>query len=82
MMQPTYTRSLAELPSVPVIATDSMRVDDAPSGQDRQRGFAAKERFRIGPSNFLHFTTEKSGNYITLDEPNLVIDGIMRLYSH
>lgn len=74
-----YMRQLDRLPNVPVIAIDSMKIDSTYTEQDRKNWYNAKESLKNGLSYFEHLTTTKSGHYIMLEEPSLVLENILKL---
>lgn len=75
-----YMKNLPVLPNVPVIVLDSMKVDDSHSQQDRNSWYEAKEKLKAGVTRFEHITTTQSGHYIMLDQPNLVLNALEKLY--
>jgi hypothetical protein len=77
----SYMTGLPHLPDVPVIAITSMKTDAQHTVADKQRWYDSKEKLREGVSDFTHVTTTKSGHYIQLYEPQLVIDNILVLLS-
>lgn len=76
-----YMATLPNLPNIPVTAITSMKIDADHSAQDRQLWYNSKEALKNGISDFTHITTNISGHYIMIDEPNLVIEKIRLLLS-
>lgn len=74
-----YMASLPMLPDVPTVAVSSMKVDKNHTAADRKLWFDSKEALGVGLSHFQHITTEKSGHYIMIDEPELVLKLIKEL---
>lgn len=78
-----YMATLPNLPNVPTVAISSMKIDKDHTAADRKLWFDSKEALGAGLSNFQHISTEKSGHYIMLDEPDLVlkyIQAIIEMY--
>ena len=76
-----YMTTLPNLPNIPVIAITSMKIDAEHNADDRQLWFNSKEALRNGITDFTHITTTKSGHYVMLSEPNLIITNIQMLLS-
>jgi hypothetical protein len=76
-----YMATLPNLPNVSVITITSMKTDSNHNTSDRQLWYNSKENFKKGVTDFTHITTTKSGHYIMIDEPNLVIENIQSLLS-
>ena len=76
-----YMTTLPNLPDVPVRVITSMQTSAAISTADRQLLFNAHESLKAGVTDFQHLSTVKSGHFIMLDEPSLVIDNIKQLLS-
>jgi pimeloyl-ACP methyl ester carboxylesterase len=76
-----YTSALPSLPNIPVIVLTSMQLDATHSSSDKQIFYNAHEQLRNGVTDFTHITTTKSGHFIMLDEPTLVIDNLNLLIS-
>ena len=76
-----YMAALSNLPNVPVIVLTSMKVDASHNATDRQNWYNAHELFKTGISDFTHITTTKSGHYIFIEEPGLVLDNLNLLIS-
>lgn len=53
-----------------------MKIDSEHNAADRQLWYDSKEALKAGVIDFTHITTNKSGHYIMIDEPNLVVDNI------
>lgn len=77
----TYMAGLPNLPDVPVIALTSMKIDAQHDAADRQLWYDSKESLKAGVTDFTHITTVKSGHYIQLEEPELVLENIRLLLS-
>ena len=76
-----YMSGLPNLPDVPIIAVISMRLEPGQDQANKQLWYDSKEAMREGVSDFTHITTTKSGHWIMLDEPDLVVDNIEVLLS-
>jgi hypothetical protein len=76
-----YIEGLSNLPDVPVIAITSMKIDAEHDSADRQLWYDSKESLKAGVTDFTHITTIKSGHFIQLDEPELVLGNIKLLLS-
>ncbi|HRK55373.1 MAG TPA: alpha/beta fold hydrolase [Cyclobacteriaceae bacterium] len=76
-----YMQSLPSLPDVPVVVLTSMLVDAQHDAESKQRWYNSHENLKEGVSDFTHITTTKSGHYIQIQEPQLVIENIMLLIS-
>lgn len=76
-----YMEGLPNLPDVPVIAINSMKIDAEHDVNDRKLWYDAQESLKAGVTDFMHITTIKSGHFIQLDEPELVLGNIRLLLS-
>lgn len=76
-----YMTTLPNLPNVPLIVLTSMKVDASHNATDRQNWYNAHELLKTGITDFTHTTTTKSGHYIFIEEPNLVLDNLNLLIS-
>lgn len=76
-----YSATLPNLPDVPVIAITSMKTDAEHNLADRQLWYDSKESLKAGVTDFTHITTIKSGHFIQLEEPKLVLDNIRKIVS-
>lgn len=76
-----YMATLPNLPDVPVTVITSMQTSTAISASDRQRLYNAHESLKEGVTVFKHLSTVKSGHFIMLDEPALLIENIRQLLS-
>ena len=76
-----YSATLPNLPDVPVIAITSMKTDAEHNLADRQLWYESKESLKAGVTDFTHITTIKSGHFIQLEEPKLVLDNIRKIVS-
>jgi pimeloyl-ACP methyl ester carboxylesterase len=76
-----YMKGLPNLPDVPVIAITSIKTDEEHNIADRQLWYDSKESLKVGLTDFTHITTAKSGHFIQLDEPKLVLENIKLLLS-
>lgn len=74
-----YSAELPHLPDVPVIALTSMKTDAEHNAADRQLWYDSKEALKAGVTDFTHITTVKSGHFIQLEEPELVLGNIKLL---
>ncbi|SNY99455.1 alpha/beta fold hydrolase [Flagellimonas pacifica] len=64
---------LSTLPNVPVVVLTSIKDRE---GEDEERWISAHATLGDNLTNFTHITTENSGHYIQVEEPQLVIDAI------
>jgi len=76
-----YSATLPNLPDVPVIAITSMKTDAEHNLADRQLWYDSKESLKAGVTDFTHITTIKSGHFIQLEQPKLVLDNIRKIVS-
>jgi pimeloyl-ACP methyl ester carboxylesterase len=74
-----YMATLPNLPNIPVIALTSMKIDAEHNQTDRKLWFDSKEALKKGVTDFTHITTTKSGHYIMLEEPDLVLENLKAL---
>lgn len=74
-----YMGTLKNLPSMPVVVITNMKADANQSEADRQLWYEAHEKLKLGLSDFTHITTTKSGHYIMLYEPELVLNEIGKI---
>lgn len=74
-----YMQTLPALPNIPVCVLTSMKADASHSVADRQQWFNAHEALKAGVTDFIHISTNTSGHYIMLEQPNLVIDNLKSL---
>lgn len=76
-----YMANLPNLPNIPVIAITSIKIDSGHDANDVQLWYNSKEALKKGVTDFTHISTAKSGHFIMVDEPNLVIENIQLLLS-
>ena len=76
-----YASKLPSLPNVPITVLTSMRVDATHPLSDKQTLYNAHELLGKDVTDFTHVTTTKSGHFIMIDEPTLVIDNFKLLIS-
>lgn len=76
-----YVSTLPALPDVPVIVLTSMQVDATHSASVRETWYNAHELLKNGVTDFTHISTTKSGHFIMIDEPALVVDNFKLLIS-
>jgi pimeloyl-ACP methyl ester carboxylesterase len=74
-----YMNTLSDLPNVPVVILTSMKTDADHTDADRQLWFNAHELLKNRVTDFTHITTIKSGHYIMVEEPDLVLSNLMAL---
>jgi pimeloyl-ACP methyl ester carboxylesterase len=74
-----YMSGLPNLPDIPIIVLTSMKTDSYNTADDKQRWFDSHEMLKNGVTDFTHIATTKSGHYIMLEEPNLVINNLTLL---
>ncbi|MDO5980994.1 alpha/beta fold hydrolase [Flavivirga spongiicola] len=68
--------ALSTLPNVPIIVLTSIRDRE---GENETRWINAHATLGENVTNFTHITTENSGHYIQVEEPQLVLDAITAL---
>lgn len=76
-----YAATLPNLPDVPVIVLTSMKIDAENNVASKQRWYNAHELLKAGVTDFTHISTVKSGHFIQLDEPKLVLENIKSILS-
>ena len=76
-----YMEGLPNLPDIPVIAITSMKIDAEHDSADRQLWYDSNESLKTGVKDFTHIKTIKSGHFIQIDEPQLVLSNIRLLLS-
>ena len=76
-----YASKLPNLPNVPVIVLTHMKVDADHASSDVQALYNAHELLKTAVTDFTHIPATKSGHFIMIDEPNLVIDNFKLLLS-
>jgi surfactin synthase thioesterase subunit len=76
-----YMAGLSALPDVPTTVLTSIKTTSDYSKEDRQRWYDAHEKLKTGIKDFTHITTDQSGHYIMLDQPDLVTDNLSKLLS-
>ncbi len=69
-------KALPPLPDVPTIVLTSTRDRD---GENEERWINAHATLGDNLNNFTHVTTENSGHYIQVEEPQLVVDALANL---
>ena len=76
-----YVSALPSLPDIPVIVLTSMQTDATHSLAVRQSWYDAHEKLKNGVSDFTHVATSRSGHYIMIDQPALLVDNFKLLIS-
>jgi pimeloyl-ACP methyl ester carboxylesterase len=76
-----YMTALPNLPNIPVVAITSIKINSQHDANDIQLWYNSKEALKKGVTDFTHITTTKSGHFIMVEEPNLVIENIQSLLS-
>ena len=76
-----YASTLPNLPNIPVVVLTHMKVDVTHSTSDVQKLYDAHELLKSGVTDFTHIATTKSGHFIMIDEPGLVVDSFNSLIS-
>lgn len=71
-----YMSTLPNLPNVPVIVITSMKNENGKGDTDKKLWYEAHEKLKEGVSDFTHMTTTKSGHYIMIFEPQLVLTAV------
>lgn len=74
-----FLKKLPNLPDVPVIVITSTKTDSKMSEESVQDWFLAHQTLGKGVTHFTHIKTNKSGHFVYLEEPGLVIDNIQKL---
>ncbi|MCC7532398.1 MAG: alpha/beta fold hydrolase [Bacteroidia bacterium] len=75
----SFLKQLPTLPDIPVIVITSIKTDNEMTEENVADWFLAHESLGKGITNFAHIKTNKSGHFVYLEEPNLVIDNIKKL---
>ena len=75
----TYMATRPNLPNVPVIVLDSMKVESGVTPEMLARKYDATESLKAGVDDFTHITTTKSSHMIMIDEPDLVTATVKNL---
>jgi pimeloyl-ACP methyl ester carboxylesterase len=76
-----YMATLPNLPNVLTVALISMKIDKDHDAADRKLWYNSKVALGNGLSDYQLITTEKSGHYILLEEPDLVVNNLNMLIS-
>ena len=71
--------ALPPLPDIPVVVLTSVKIDETTTEYLVNKWSQAQQVLGIGISDFTHIETEKSGHFIHLEEPELVINSIRNL---
>lgn len=74
-----FMDTLSVLPDIPVIVLTSMKTDADHTVADRQLWYNAHELLKNGVTDFKHISTTKSGHYIMIEEPDLIVSNLMAL---
>ncbi len=75
----SFLRKLPSLPDIPVIVITSTKTDNEMTEENVKDWFLAHESLGKGIKNFTHVKTDKSGHFVYLEEPVLVIENIKKL---
>lgn len=75
----SFLKQLPTLPDIPVIVITSTKTDSEMTKESVADWFLAHETLGKGITNFVHIKTNKSGHFVYLEEPNLVIENIRKL---
>lgn len=75
----SFLTQLTNLPNVPVTVITSIKTDDEMTALSVADWSLAHESLGTGITSFTHIKTDKSGHFIYLEEPNLVINCIRKL---
>jgi pimeloyl-ACP methyl ester carboxylesterase len=75
----SFLKRLPALPDIPVIVITSTKTDSEMTEENVADWFFAHESLGQGISNFVHIKTNKSGHFVYLEEPSLVIDNTEKL---
>jgi pimeloyl-ACP methyl ester carboxylesterase len=75
----SFLQSLPNLPDIPVTVLTSTKVEGGLTQADVDNWILAHQSLNTGVTKFTHIMTNKSGHFIYIDEPQLVIDNIISL---
>lgn len=75
----SFLNQLSNLPNVPVIVITSVKTDSEMTAESVADWSLAHKSLGTGITSFTHIKTDKSGHFIYLEEPNLVIERIRKL---
>ncbi len=74
-----FFKKLSTLPDIPVIVITSTKTDSEMTEENVKDWLLAHESLGKGITSFTHIKTDKSGHFVYLEDPNLVIDYIIKL---
>lgn len=75
-----YMATLGNLPDIPVVVLTGMQLDAGSTG-NTQDLYNAHELLKSGVTDFTHIADTKSGHFIMIDNPGLVIENFNLLFS-
>lgn len=75
----SFLKKLPTLPNIPIIVITSTKIDSEMTEENVKDWFIAHQSLGNGIANFTHIKTNKSGHFVYIDEPNLVIENIKKL---
>jgi pimeloyl-ACP methyl ester carboxylesterase len=75
----SFLKTLPTLPDVPIAVITSVKTDSEMTAEGVADWSQAHATLGKGISSFSHIKTDKSGHFIYLEEPNLVIEWIRKL---
>ena len=75
----TFLKNLPNLPNIPVTVLTSTKVEGGLSAADIASWNSAHQSLGAEVTKFTHIRTNKSGHFIYIEEPQLVIDNIRNL---
>ena len=75
----SFLKQLPILPDIPVIVITSTKIDSEMTEENVSDWLLSHESLRKGITNFVHIKTNKSGHFVYLEEPDLVIENIRKL---
>lgn len=75
----SFLKQLSTLPDIHVIIITSTKTDSEMTEENVADWLLSHESLGKGITNFVHIKTNKSGHFVYLEEPNLVIENIKKL---
>jgi pimeloyl-ACP methyl ester carboxylesterase len=75
----SFLKRLSSLPDIPIIVITSIKTDSEMTPENVKDWSLAHQSLGIGITKFTQIKTNKSGHFVYLEEPNLVIENIRKL---
>lgn len=75
----SFLKQLPTLPDIPTIVITSIKTDSEMTPENVEDWSLAHRALGNGITNFIQIKTNKSGHFVYLEEPNLVIENIRKL---